>query len=125
GLQALFQRDSKPESYIRIPGLPRCDGAVFVIGDHMYPFLKSGDIVMYKEIHNIPESLIWGEMYLTSIDLDGEEYISVKRIQKSDRGQDYVKLVSQNQHHEAKDIAIERIVALALIKANIHINTMQ
>ena len=125
GLSALFHRKSKPESYIRIPSLPRCDGAVFVIGDSMYPFLKSGDIVMYKEIHNISESLIWGEMYLISIDLDGEEYIAVKRIQKSERGQGYVKLVSQNQRHEAKDIAIERIIALALIKANIHINTMQ
>lgn len=125
GLVALFQEKPKPESYIRIPNLPKCDGAVFVTGDSMYPFLKSGDIVMYKEIHNIAESLIWGEMYLISIDWDREEYISVKWIQKSNRGPDYVKLVSENPQHETQDIHINRILALAMIKANIHINTMQ
>ena len=125
GLAALFQEKSKPLSYVSVPDLPQCDGAVYVTGDHMYPFLKSGGIVMYKEIHNIPESLIRGEMYLISIDLDGAEYVSVKWLRKSDKGQDYVKLVSENQHHEDTDIHIDRILALAMIKASIHFHTMR
>lgn len=39
-----------PIDYISIPNLPKCDGAIYVTGDSMYPLLKSGDIVMYKEL---------------------------------------------------------------------------
>ncbi len=42
-------------------------------------------------------------MYLLSIDIDGEEYITVRYIQRSDR-EGYVKLVSQNPHHADKEI---------------------
>ena len=52
GLVALFadQNRRTPISHIQIPDLPPCDGAVYVRGDSMYPLLKSGDIVLYKEI---------------------------------------------------------------------------
>ena len=89
----------------------------------MYPLLKSGDIVLYKQLHNI-EDIFWGDMYLLSIDLDGEEYITVKYIQKSDR-EGYVRLVSQNPHHADKDIEISRIRALALVKASIRMNSIR
>ena len=125
GLSALFHEKATPVNYIRVPGLPKCDGAVFITGDSMYPFLKSGDIVMYKRIRNIPENIIWGEMYLVSIDMDGEEYVSVKWIQKSEEGERHVKLVSENEQHEAQDIPLERILAFALVKASVHINTMR
>ena len=89
----------------------------------MYPLLKSGDIVLYKQLQDI-DSIFWGDMYLLSIDLDGEEYITVKYIQKSDR-EGYVKLVSQNPHHADKEIPIERIRALALVKASIRMNSIR
>ena len=57
----------------------------------MYPLLKSGDIVLYKQLHDI-DDIFWGDIYLLSIDIDGEEYVTVKYIQKSDR-EGYVKLV--------------------------------
>ena len=63
-------------------------------------------------------------MYLLSIDIDGEEYITVKYIQKADK-EGYVKLVSQNPHHADKDVAIDRIRALALVKASIRMNSMR
>lgn len=108
---------------IKIPNLPKCDGAVFITGDSMYPLLKSGDIVLYKEV--TPEYIFWGEMYLLSVRIDEwEEYVTVKYIQKSAKGEEYIKLVSQNQHHQPKDISINNVTALALIKASIRINTM-
>lgn len=126
GLVELFRHhnDEKAVDTISIPNLPKCDGAVYVTGDSMYPLLKSGDIVMYKEIHNIVDGLFWGEMYLVSVDLDGEEYISVKYIQKSEKGEAYIKLVSQNSHHQPKDVKLKTVRALALIKASIRINSM-
>lgn len=125
GLVPLF-KDSKsqePLDHISIPHLPKCDGAVYVTGDSMYPLLKSGDIVLYKEINDVQNEIFWGEMYLLSIDMAGEEYITVKYIQKSERS-GYVKLVSQNKHHQDKDVAMEKITALALVKASIRINSM-
>ena len=94
-----------------------CDGAIYVVGDSMYPLLKSGDIVLYKQLNDIND-IFWGDMYLLSIDIDGEEYITVKYIQKSDK-EGCVRLVSQNVHHADKDVEISRIRALAFVKASI------
>ena len=88
----------------------------------MYPLLKSGDIVLYQEtgVNNI----YYGEMYLLSVKVDHwEEYITVKYVQKSEKGENYVKLVSQNQHHQPVEFPIDSIQSLALIKATIRINT--
>lgn len=126
GLVELFQNhaDTKPIDTIHIPNLPKCDGAVFVTGDSMYPLLKSGDIVAYKQITDFSTEIFWGEMYLISVEVAGEEFISVKYIQKSDKGSDYIKLVSQNQHHQSKHIQVSKIRAMALVKASIRINSM-
>lgn len=125
GLVPLFsdQDSAKPINYIHIPNLPKCDGAIYIVGDSMYPLLKSGDIVLYKQLQDI-DSIFWGDMYLLSLDLDGEEYITVKYIQKSER-EGYVKLVSQNPHHADKDIEMSRIRAIALIKASIRMNSIR
>ncbi len=126
GLVPLFDnsRLKTIKDHIYIPYLPKCDGAVFVTGDSMYPILKSGDIVCYKVVNDKFNDLFWGNMYLLSIMVSGEEYISVKYIQKSDLGSDYVRLVSQNQHHQDKDVSLKSIHAIALVKATIRINNM-
>lgn len=125
GLRELFS-SGEPQRIldtIKIPNLPKCDGAISVTGDSMYPLLKSGDIILFKETEF--ENIFFGEMYLLSVKLnDWEEYITVKYVQKSEQGKDFVKLVSQNSHHQPKDIHISKISALALIKASIRINTM-
>lgn len=125
GLQELFD-SGKPHKVldtIKIPNLPRCDGAISVTGDSMYPLLKSGDIILYKETS--VDNIFYGEMYLLSFKSDDwEEYITVKFVQKSDKGEDFIKLVSQNQHHQSRDINIKHISAIAMIKASIRYNTM-
>ena len=125
GLVPLFeqQESHNPINYIHIPNLPKCDGAVYVAGDSMYPLLKSGDIVLYKQLHDL-EDIFWGDMYLLSMDIDGEEYVTIKYIQRSDR-EGYVRLVSQNPHHADKDVQMSRIRAIALVKASIRMNSMR
>lgn len=125
GLVSLFDTKSRqvPISHLQIPDLPPCDGALYVRGDSMYPLLKSGDIVLYKEIPNGVHSILWGEMYLLSFTLDGEDYITIKYIQKSD-DERTVRLVSHNPHHSPKDIPADSIRALALVKASVRFNTM-
>ena len=126
GLKELFSGGKSATQVldtIKIPHLPKCDGAISITGDSMYPLLKSGDMVLYKEVPL--DSIFYGEMYLLAYQIDGwEEYITVKYVQKSDLGDDYLKLVSQNQHHQPKDVLKAHITAIAIIKASIRINTM-
>ncbi len=108
---------------IRIPGLPKCDGALPATGDSMYPLLKAGDLVCFKRASF--DSIFWGEMYILDLQIDDwDNLLTVKFIQKSDKGEDYIKLVSQNQHHQAKDVKKEQIRAIAMVKATIRINSM-
>ncbi|NEM96200.1 S24 family peptidase [Pontibacter burrus] len=124
GLTKLFSNAENILDFIRVPNLPKCDGAVHISGDSMYPLLKSGDIVMYKQVQDIRNSILWGEMYLLSAEIGGDLLTLVKYIQRSDEGNDYVKLVSQNQYHSPIDIPLKNIRALAYIKASIRINSM-
>lgn len=124
GLVPIFAEEStaKPINFIHIPNLPKCDGAIYVVGDSMYPLLKSGDIILYKQLNDVRD-VFWGDMYLLSIDIDGEEYITVKYVQKSEH-EGFIKLVSQNQHHADKEVEMSRIRAIALIKASIRMHTI-
>lgn len=123
-LKTLFDnKDQHILGEIKIPHMPKCDGAVYVKGDSMYPLLKSGDIIMYKEVQMF-ENVIFGEMYLVSMEIEGDEYLAVKYVNKSDE-KDCIKLVSYNTHHEPKDVKIENIRAMALVKVSIRMNTMR
>ncbi|MPM94891.1 hypothetical protein SDC9_142040 [bioreactor metagenome] len=125
GLTELFDsgKSHKILDTIKIPNLPRCDGALPITGDSMYPLLKSGDIILFKQTS--VENIFFGEMYLLSVKIDHwEEYVTVKYVQKSDKGENFVKLVSQNQHHQSKDIDVKHIIAIAMVKASIRYNTM-
>lgn len=127
GIVSLFKDHGSetPMDFISVPNIPKCDGAIYVTGDSMYPLLKSGDIVMYKQINDLKNFIyIWGEMYLVSLDMDGEEYVTVKYLQKCDSSDDMVKLVSMNQNHQPIEVPKSRIKALALVKGSIRINSM-
>lgn len=123
-LKTLFaNREQNILGQIVIPDMPRCDGAVYVKGDSMYPLLKSGDIIAYKELNNF-QNLVYGEMYLLSFELDGDEYLTVKYVNRSE-SEGYIRLVSYNTHHEPMDIPVDNIYALALVKVSIRMNTMR
>ena len=107
---------------IVIPNIPSCDGAVYVSGDSMYPLLKSGDIVGYKEIHSF-SNIIFGEMYLVAFDLDGDEYLTVKYVNQSEQPES-IRLVSYNPHHAPQDIPLRTINAMAIVKFSIRRNMM-
>lgn len=123
----LFRDDKeKPIDHISIPNLPKCDGAIYVSGDSMYPLLKSGDIIMYKKLQPSIQNIFWGEMYLVSLtNDDGDEFVMVKWVHKSDEGEEFIKLVSENRHHQPKDFHLKNVKGLALIKGSVRINSMQ
>jgi phage repressor protein C with HTH and peptisase S24 domain len=127
GVVSLFNSLSdkaEPAGYISIPNLPKCDGSIPITGDSMYPLLKSGDVVAYKIIELHIDNIFFGEMYLVSMDLNGDDHLSAKWVQKSEKGDEYIKLVSQNQHHQSKDVHLSKVRALALIKASVRMYSM-
>lgn len=105
---------------IQIPSIPLCDGALYISGDSMYPILKSGDIVGFKEISSFA-NVIYGEMYLVSFMIDGDEYLAVKYVNRSEK-EGCLKLVSYNPHHDPMDIPFDCINAMAIVKFSIRKN---
>lgn len=123
GLKTLF--DNKRNNIIdtiKIPKLPKCDGAIHIVGDSMYPLLKSGDIILYREISPSIENIIYGEMYLLSYDIDGDDYVVVKYIRKSEKGEPFITLGSESPDYASRDIDFHRITAIAIVKASVRIN---
>lgn len=125
GLRSLFDNNRHNIiDTIKIPNLPKCDGAIHIVGDSMYPLLKSGDIILYKQVSADIQNILYGEMYLLSYDVDGEDYIVVKYIRKSEQGEPFVSLCSENPMYSPRDIDFSRVSALALVKASVRINCM-
>ena len=120
----LSNRDENIIGQIIIPNIPKCDGAIYVHGDSMSPLLKSGDIIAFKFVPNELSSIYYGEMYLVSVELNGDEHLTVKYIKRSEKGDNWVKLVSHNANHDPKDVPVSAICFLALVKFSISMHTM-
>lgn len=127
GLVPLVNGDGLDEEkiidYISIPAMPSCDGAIYASGDSMYPLLKSGDMIAYKRIEVDRRKIFFGEMYFLAIKIDETSTMkTIKFVHPSDLGDEYIKLVSHNQHHAAKDVHLHEIAAIALVRASIRIH---
>ena len=57
--------------------------------------------------------------------MDGDEYLTVKYVNHSERGDNWIKLVSYNQYHQPKDFPLSSVKAMAIIKLSIRMNTMK
>ncbi|KRD11712.1 peptidase S24 [Flavobacterium sp. Root901] len=124
GIQDLFgeNKSQKPVDFISISKISDYDGALFVVGDSMYPLLSSRDIVVYKIVHNPENNIIWGEMYLIYVNNDGNEFFFTRFLIQSKR-KSYVQLVPHNTHYQIIEFPISSIKALALVKASVRITT--
>lgn len=115
--------EDKIIDWISIPSMPSCDGAIYASGDSMYPLLKSGDIIAYKRIAVERAQIFFGEMYIVAVKLDESSTMkTIKFVHQSELGDEYVKLVSHNQHHSPKDIKLNQIAAIGLIRASIRLH---
>lgn len=115
--------EEKIIDYISLGMLPKCDGAITATGDSMYPLLKAGDIIAYKAIEVNRNNIFFGEMYLLSIYIDETTTMkTIKFVHPSDLGDDFIRIVSHNQHHAPKDIQLSQIAAMGLVRASIRIH---
>lgn len=118
GVVELFVDNHIPIEDITIPNMPKCDGAVYVIGDSMTPLLNTGDIVLYKTTESRRGGLFFGEMYLLAFEDEGEEFVCIKYVHQSDtRG--YYRLESENPRHKPREVPADNVRMMALIKGSI------
>ena len=122
-LKTLFDNNSQHLlGEIRIPNAPDCDGTIYVRGDSMYPLVKSGDMVAYKQLRNI-ENLVAGEMYVVDFEIDGDDFLVIKYVKWEERNVT-LRLVSYNSHHQDMIVPVSGLRGIALIKIVIRINSM-
>lgn len=108
--------------YIAIPNIPLCDGGIYITGDSMHPLLKAGDIIVYKNVEVKRENIYFGEIYLLAVYIGKKETIkAIKFVYPSDLGDEYIKVVSQNNHYPSKDIQLSEVAAMGLVRASIRL----
>ena len=122
-LQTLFANDRQYiVGQIKIPNAPTCDGAIYVRGDSMYPLVKTGDLVAFKQLNTI-ESVISSEMYVVDFQINGDDFLVIKYVQKEEVSI-HLRLVSYNQLHKDIVIPSSAVRAVALVKIVIRVSSM-
>lgn len=117
--------DAHPaDDYASIPGLPRCDGALAVPGDSMYPLLSPGDLVFYRQVRDVENAVFWGEMYLLSFEMAGGEYATLRYLHHAERP-GHVRMTSENPRYPQQELPLNRIRALAFVCASLRVNALQ
>lgn len=121
-LELFFNNNiQKPVDYYSIPNLPKVDGAFSIDDDSMYPLLKSGDVIFYSQINDLKEHLYWGGMYLLDLSNEDGEYMTVNYVHSSDKGADWIKLVSTNTQYTPQEIHVSDVRSAAFIKGVLQI----
>ena len=111
----LYNAEKEIVDYLHIPNAPKCDGALMANGDSMYPLIKSGDILGYKIIEDLINDIYPEFMYILNINVAGDTFSTIKFIHKG-QTDEYLKLVSENKHHQDKEVLISKILYVAQIK---------
>lgn len=124
GFSSIYQ-DCSTEAveYLNIPNLPAVDGAIYARGDSMSPLIESGDIVIFKKVELCTDNILWGNIYIVSYTVDGDDFTVLKYIRQSSRT-GFIRLESFNVRYDPQDIPAASITALALVKASITFHTI-
>lgn len=124
GLSVLLKDNTgfAASDHVRVPNMPRCDGAVYMAGDGMSPLLNGGDIIMYKRLDDI-QDIFWGDIYLLAIDTSAGEYVTVRYVHRSDRP-GYLTLSGFDGSRDVREVEISKISGIAFVKATIRINSI-
>lgn len=78
-----------------------------ITGHSMEPLISSGDIIALKEMQDWRDFLLYGEVYGIITD----DMRTVKKVTKSSKGEDYLRLVPENKsdEYQPQDIPVKLI----------------
>jgi len=92
-----------------------CDFAMNLWGHSMFPDYSNGEVIVLKQIFD-KDQILFGEAYLIVTD----ELRTVKYIRKSDKGDDFIKLVPKNEKYfDPIDLHKEKVTQIFLVKGKI------
>lgn len=92
-----------------------CDFALPIWGHSMFPKYSNGDILIYKQIFDI-DQILYGEAYMVVTD----ELRTTKYVRKSDKGEDYICLVPDNQkYYDPVDLERAKITQIFQVKGKV------
>ena len=124
GFSALYRDFSSADAdYITIPNLPPVDGAIYARGDSMSPLIASGDIIIFKKVELNPGNILWGNIYIVSYVIDGDDYTVLKYVRQSGKA-GHIRLESFNPRYDPQEIPASCVTAMALVKASITFHTI-
>lgn len=122
-LQTLFTDNTQHLlGEIKLLNAPKCDGAIYARGDSMYPLVKTGDTIAYKQLQSI-NNIISGEMYVVDFQLEGDDFLVIKYV-KWEEKPTTIRLISYNEHHEDMVIPVNAVRGIALVKIVVRISSM-
>lgn len=98
---------AKPDGFISFPNIRGAQYWVDISGKSMSPLIDPGDVIAIRKVEDWPVNILYGEVYA----LVTEQYRTVKRIRKSDRG-DWIRLVPENPDYDAQDIPVTSVRAV-------------
>lgn len=96
----LNDQSRNPDYYIDFPAYNKADAWANITGHSMEPLISHGDMIALKRIEDWPNYILYGEVYgiVTS------EYRTVKKVRKSVKGEDNLRLVPVNPEFDEQDI---------------------
>lgn len=112
----------KSSGNIHIPHMGAADGAIVIQSDTFYPTIRPGDSVIYKKLKD-KKDVIPGELYLVETSTFGERFLSVFRVYNSEVENSY-RLVSENPTYQPRDVRLDDITAIAIVKYSIRKHVM-
>lgn len=122
-LYALFENKSSCKiGEISIPKAPKCDGAIYVLDNGMYPLIKANDMAVYKQLHNI-DNLLESEMYLIDYHIGGDDFMVVRYVKWEEKNSTLC-LVSYNERYDDMIIPVTAVRAIAHVKMVVRISVM-
>lgn len=107
--------DAVGDNTRRTISLPRCDGAINIVGQSMEPMIHDGDIAVFDLVHS-PTSIRPDGVYIVQYtDADNCTHITVKRVKKSPLGNSYVRLAADNADFGYEDVPLSSIFRVAKV----------
>ena len=101
GFDVVLNHQSRnPAYYLNFPAYNKADAWANITGHSMEPLISHGDMIALKKIEDWQNYILYGEVYgiVTS------EYRTVKKVRKSAKGEDYLRLVPVNPEFDEQDI---------------------
>ncbi len=90
-----------PDYYINFPIYNKADCWVNATGRSMSPLIDHGDKIALKQILDWTENILYGETYA----LVTEDFRTIKKVRKSAKGDDYLRLIPENiEEYDEQDI---------------------